>query len=138
MYGSKTKHVFGQQNTTTRLWAVKGTRPRAMKQLQFEYACLFGAVCPSTGATEALIFPVMNLEVMEQHLALFSQKTKDGRHAVIIVVSVAWHQPYLADKFNNLTSIKLPPYSPVWNSFVSNAKRVIKRCNRDWIEVGKT
>ena len=29
---------FGQQNTTTRLWAVKGTRPRAVKQQQFEYA----------------------------------------------------------------------------------------------------
>ena len=29
---------FGQQNTTTRLWAEKGTRPRAVKQQQFEYA----------------------------------------------------------------------------------------------------
>ncbi|WP_404852052.1 transposase [Colwellia sp. MB3u-4] len=36
---------FGQQNTTTRLWAKKGTRPRAVKQQQFEYAYLFGAVC---------------------------------------------------------------------------------------------
>ncbi len=25
---------FGQQNTTTRLWAEKGTRPRAVKQQQ--------------------------------------------------------------------------------------------------------
>lgn len=106
---------FGQQNTTTRLWAVKGTRPRAVRQQQFEYAYLFGAVCPSTGATEALISPVMNMEVMEQHLALISQKTKEGRHAVIIVDGAAWHQPYLADKFNNLTIIKLPPYSPELN-----------------------
>ena len=106
---------FGQQNTTTRLWAEKGTRPRAVKQQQFEYAYLFGAVCPSTGATEALISPVMNMEVMEQHLALISQKTKNGRHAVIIVDGAAWHQPYLADKFSNLTIIKLPPYSPELN-----------------------
>jgi len=36
---------FGQQNTTTRVWAEKGTRPRAVKR-QFEYAYLFGADCP--------------------------------------------------------------------------------------------
>jgi hypothetical protein len=29
---------IGQQNTTTRLWANKGSRPRAVKQQQFEYA----------------------------------------------------------------------------------------------------
>ena len=80
---------FRQRNTTIRLWAEKETRSRAVIQQQFEYAYLFGAVCPSTGATEALISPVMNMDVMEQHLALISQKTKDERHAVIIVDDAA-------------------------------------------------
>ena len=31
---------FGQQNTTTRLWAERGTRPRAVQQQQFESAYL--------------------------------------------------------------------------------------------------
>ncbi|PAJ74309.1 hypothetical protein CJF42_11215 [Pseudoalteromonas sp. NBT06-2] len=57
----------------------------------------------------------MNMAVMEQHLALISQKTKFGRHAVIILDGAAWHQTYLADKFTNLTIIKLPPYSPELN-----------------------
>lgn len=57
----------------------------------------------------------MNMDVMEQHLALIYQKTKDKKHAVIIVDGAAWHQPYLTDKFNNLTIIKLPPYSPELN-----------------------
>jgi hypothetical protein len=52
---------FGQQNTTTQLWGTKGNRPRAVKQQQFEYAgthaYLFGAVCPATRETEALIAP---------------------------------------------------------------------------------
>ena len=52
---------FGQQNTTTRLWAERGSRPRAVKQQQFEYAYLFGAVCPATGETEALIAHVAPL-----------------------------------------------------------------------------
>ena len=37
---------FGQQNQTTRLWAPKGSRPRAIRQQQFDYGYLFGAVCP--------------------------------------------------------------------------------------------
>ena len=51
---------FGQQNTTTRIWATKGTRPRAVRQQQFESAYLYGAVCPATGATEAIIAPHAN------------------------------------------------------------------------------
>lgn len=31
---------FGQQNRTTRLWAPRETRPKAVKQQQFEYAYL--------------------------------------------------------------------------------------------------
>lgn len=107
---------FGQQNTTTRLWAEKGTRPRAVKQQQFEYAYLFGAVCPATGDSEALIAPCMNMDVMEKHLALISKKVPEGRHGVIVVDGAAWHQYHLTDKFDNLSIIKLPPYSPELNS----------------------
>ena len=51
---------FGQQNTTTRLWAEKGSRPRVVKQQQFLNAYLFGAVCPGNGKTEALVLPFSN------------------------------------------------------------------------------
>ena len=64
---------FGQQNQTTRLWAETGSRPRAIKQQQFEYSYLFGAVCPGNGKTEALISPVVNKEIMAQHMELISK-----------------------------------------------------------------
>jgi len=35
--------------------AEKGTRPRAVKQQQFEYAYLFGSVCTSKGIGEAIV-----------------------------------------------------------------------------------
>ena len=92
-----------------------GTRPRAVKQQQFEYAYLFGAVCPATGDTEALIAPFMNMDVMEKHLSLISKKAPKGRHAIIVVDGAAWHQAHLAEKFDNLSIIKLPPYSPELN-----------------------
>ena len=110
------------------------------------------------------------MDVMEKHLELISKKVPEGRHGVIVVDGAAWHQAHLADKFDNLSIIKLPPYSPelnpieqvwqwlrqnelanrcfkgyddivdecsrAWNSFISDASRVIKLCSRDWIKVG--
>ena len=69
------KARFGQQNTTTRVWARKGTRPRVVQQQQFEYAYLFGAIYPSSRATEA---------------------TPKGRHAVVVMNSAGWHTQELA------------------------------------------
>lgn len=106
---------FGQQNNTTRLWAPKGSRPRAVRQQQFEYAYLFGAVCPSTGKTEALISPLANKEAMTQHMKQISQATAYGRHAVVVMDGVGWHTFDTAQPFDNVTLIKLPPYSPELN-----------------------
>lgn len=106
---------FGQQNNTTRLWALKGSRPRAVRQQQFEYAYIFGAVCPATGKTEALITPLVNKEVMTQHLKQISQATPAGRHAVVIIDGAGWHTLDTAMPFDNVTLIKLPPYSPELN-----------------------
>jgi hypothetical protein len=69
------KARFGQQNTTIRLRAEKGSRPRAVRQQQCQYAYLFGAICPATGATEAIVTPYVNKKAMRQHLQQISQHT---------------------------------------------------------------
>ena len=76
---------FGQQNTTTRIWAETGTRPRVVQQQQFEYAYMFGAVCPATGETEAIITPFVNKDIMRQHLKQISDKTRSGRYTIVIM-----------------------------------------------------
>ncbi|QTL37210.1 transposase [Pseudoalteromonas viridis] len=81
---------FGQQTSTTKVWAEKGSRPRVVKQQQFEYAYLFGAVCPTTGETEALISPLVNKEVMYSHLEQISQRTQPGRIVVVAMDRAAW------------------------------------------------
>ena len=106
---------FGQQNTTTRLWAEKGSRPRAVKQQQFQYAYLFGAICPATGATEAIVTPYVNKDAMRQHLKQISQATKEGRHAVVIMDGAGWHTKDTALYFDNITLVRLPAYSPELN-----------------------
>lgn len=56
------------------------------------------------------------MEVMKKHLELISEATPFGQHSVVIMDQASWHQSYLADEFDNLTIIHLPPYSPELNS----------------------
>lgn len=139
---------FGQQNTTTRVWATKGTRPRVVRQQQFESAYLFGAVCPATGATEAIISPLSNSDAMREHMSLIAKRTPRGRHAVVLMDGAGWHQKHIADEFDNVTIIKLPPYSPelnpieqVWqwlrqnelaNRCFAGYEDIVEQCSRAW------
>ena len=104
-----------------------------MKQQQFEYGYLFGTVCPATGETEALVDPWVNKEIMQQHLELISKRTKPGRHAVIIMDGAGWHTDDIAQEIENLSIIKLPPYSPELNPIEQvwswlHQHHLVKRC----------
>ncbi|AXT72119.1 IS630 family transposase [Vibrio sp. dhg] len=106
---------FGQQNTTTRLWAEKGTRPRAVKQQQFEYAYLFGSVYPSKGIGEAIVVPWVSKDIMIENLKQISAVTEKGRHAVVVMDGAGWHTEDITNDFKNVSVIKLPLYSPELN-----------------------
>src|SRR3954453_934999 len=47
----------GQQGTLTRVWARRGTRPRAPRDRRYTWAYLFGAVCPERAVGAALVLP---------------------------------------------------------------------------------
>ena len=86
-----------------------------VRQQQFISAHIYGAVCPATGQTEALISPVLSMEMMENHLQLISDATPKGRYSVVIMDRASWHSNKTARKFGNLSIIHLPPYSPELN-----------------------
>lgn len=52
---------------------------------------------------------------MTQHMELISKATETGRHAVVIVDGAGWHTIDTVQPFNNITLIKLPPYTPELN-----------------------
>ena len=106
---------IGEQNTTTHLWAPTGSRPRAVKQQQFEYAYLFEYVCITNGMTQAIIVPYVNKDILKVHLEQISKATPVDRQAVIIMDGAGWHSDNIDEDFNNITVIKLPPYSPELN-----------------------
>ena len=51
---------FGQQGTLARVWARRGTRPRAVKQTGYEWLYVLAAVCPSNGRAEGLLLPYID------------------------------------------------------------------------------
>jgi hypothetical protein len=81
----------GQQGTLTRLWARKGTRPRAPKDCRYAWAYIFGAVCPARATGAALVMPHANTEAMNAHLAEISLHVASGAHAILVLDGAGWH-----------------------------------------------
>ena len=72
----------GQQGTITRVWAKRGSRPRAPRDRRYSWAYLFGAACPARGIGAALVLPEVNAEAMGLHLAEIGRRVAPGAHAV--------------------------------------------------------
>src|ERR1700760_3544605 len=105
----------GQRGTVTRTWAKKGTRPRLFRQQQFEYAYIFGAVCPRTSQSVGIVLPAANSNAMLIHLEEISKHIPKGRHGVVVLDGATWHKAKKIQVFNNLSVLILPPASPELN-----------------------
>lgn len=46
---------------------------------------------------------------MIEHLKQISAVTEKGRHAIVIMDGAGWHAEDIADDFQNISIIKLPP-----------------------------
>jgi transposase len=106
---------FGQQGTLTRVWAPKGSRPPAVKQTEYEYLWVVGAVCAETGQAEAILAPNLNTGVMNAFLREFSRSLAADVHAVLIWDGAGFHRSGALQVPANVSLIELPPYSPQLN-----------------------
>jgi transposase len=100
----------------TRIWAARGSRPRAPRDQRYDWAYLFGAICPARDHGAALVLPKADAEAMNLHLAEISRHVTPGAHAVLWADGAGWHR--IGGKLNvpdNITLLKLPPYSPELN-----------------------
>jgi hypothetical protein len=139
----------GQQGTLTRIWARRGTRPRKPRDRRYNWAYLFGAVCPARGTGAALVLPAVSIEATAAHLAEISTQVAPGAHAVIVLDGAGWHTQ--GDRLHvphNLTLLPLPPYAPelnpvenIWDYLRSNqlsitvwetTEQIIDACCRAW------
>jgi transposase len=138
----------GQQGTLTRIWARRGTRPRAVRDHRFTSAYVFGAVCPDRGTGAAMIMPNADIEAMNMHLAEISCCVSAGSMALLILDRAGWHTSPKLKIPDNIALLPLPPYAPelnpvenIWaflrGNFLShrvydNYEAVIRACADAW------
>jgi hypothetical protein len=106
---------FGQQGTTTRVWAKKGSRPTVVKQTRYEWVYLYAAVEPATGASVALQAPQVDTGTMNVFMGMLSDELGPDDHAVVIMDQAGWHTSKGLLVPDNVTVRCLPPYGPELN-----------------------
>jgi transposase len=106
---------FGQQGTLTRRWARTGSRPTAIRQTQYDYLYVLSSACPSTGESVGLISPTLNAKVVNIFLDQMSRELAADVHAVLIWDGAGYHTANEVKVPENITVLKLPPYSPELN-----------------------
>src|SRR3954451_23946580 len=105
----------GRQGTLTRVWARRGTRPRAPRDRRHAWACLFGAVRPERAVGAALVLPYADTEAPGLHLAEIGRHVAPGAHAVVVLDGAGWHASGGLAVPENLTLLPLPRCSPELN-----------------------
>ena len=103
---------IGQQGTLTRVWAERGSRPRAVRQTEYQWAYVFGAVDPMSGKSSALIAPTVNTKLMSDHLKMICEEAGEDTHVVLVLDGAGWHKANALVVPTNMTLLFLPPYSP--------------------------
>ena len=106
---------FGQQGTSTDVWARRGTRPTVVRQTEYEYLWVLGVICSETGSAEGLLSPRLNTEVINVFLEQFSTSLPADEHAVLIWDGAGFHTSKGLRVPQNLTLLQLPAYSPELN-----------------------
>lgn len=106
---------FGQQGTTTNVWARRGSRPTAIRQTEYEYLWVLGAVCPETGHADGLLSPQLNTQIVNLFLQQFSRTLAADEQAVMIWDGAGFHVSGALQVPANVTLIQLPAYSPELN-----------------------
>ena len=79
-------------------------------------AYIFGAVCPARDCGAALVLPYANTHAMNLHLKEISKNVATGAHAVIIIDGAGWHVARHLRVPDNISLLRLPPYSPELNA----------------------
>jgi hypothetical protein len=97
------------------VWAKRGSRPRAPRDRRYDWAYLFGAVCPERSTGAAVIMPEVNIEAMNVHLAEISRCVSVGAIARLVLDGAGWHSSPRLNVPDNVVLLPLSPYAPELN-----------------------
>jgi transposase len=97
------------------VWARRNTRPRVIKQTEYKWVYLYGAVNPETGQSAGMIGSTVDTEMMSLFLYWMGKEISPGSHAVLVLDGAGWHKSKALRVPDHITLLFLPPYSPELN-----------------------
>lgn len=106
---------IGQKGRLCRRWWLRGRRPPGRCDRRFQWAFLFAAVEPASGANVALVLPEATTRTMTLSLAEFAASLPADVHAVLVLDRAGWHSAKALQVPRTITLVPLPPYSPELN-----------------------
>ena len=86
-----------------------------IKQTEYEWLYLYGAVCPATGASFNYLMPECNTDGMNLFLQKFSLEIPSPWHVALVLDNAGWHHSRKLKVPANVSLVHLPPYSPELN-----------------------
>ena len=105
----------GQKGRLCHRWWLKGQRPPGLCDRRFDWTYIFAAAQPATGDAFALVLPEVSTEAMDLFLAEFSKTLAPDEHALMVIDGAGWHTSKSLLVPDNITLVRLPPYSPELN-----------------------
>ena len=107
---------IGQKGMLSRMWACKGTRPRIPREYRYGYCYLFRALCPAKGEAIGHVCDRANIVAMNRHRKDIGAMVPKGHHALVVFDGAGWHRSKDLACPDNVSVLRLPPYSPELNS----------------------
>jgi transposase len=86
-----------------------------VRDTRYQWAYLFGAVCPERKLGAGLVMPYANTEAMNKHLQEIARRVTPGAHAIVVLDGAGWHGSRELIVPDTITLLPLPPYSPELN-----------------------
>ena len=86
-----------------------------MRDTRYEWAYIFGAVCPERATGAALVLPFADTEAMNLHLAEIARTVAPGAHALLVLDGAGWHGGKDLAVPRNISLLTLPPSAPELN-----------------------
>lgn len=108
------EHRLGLLPIRKRVWAPKGSRPRAPVHRRYQWLYVYGFVRPVTGTTWWCLLPTVTLAAFALALATFARDEGiDAEHRAVLVVDQAgWHTSAHLPLPPGIDLVFLPAYSP--------------------------
>lgn len=105
----------GQKGRVCHRWWLRGERPPGLVDQRYSFAYVFAAVEPATGRDFCLVLPEVSTTAMTVFLRQFAATLADNEHGVMVIDGAGWHTSNDLVVPDNLSLVRLPPYSPELN-----------------------